>query len=204
MAPRRTSQPTAAELEILQVVWQRGSASVREVFETLGAEREIGYTTVLKLMQIMHEKEMLTRDASARSHRFTAAFKREATQKEIVGNLIAKAFGGSAAQLSRPCFRARPILEGGTRGRAGAFCPRQKGALARKESASAGEGIQAREEECQTDQEGTPIEESFRCASSVSIRGKSGNLKLEIRKQIPNRVNEAMRGNAIFNAQCPV
>lgn len=99
MAPRRTTQPTAAELEILQVVWERGSASVREVFETLGAEREVGYTTVLKLMQIMHEKDLLTRDASARSHRFASALKREDTQKEIVGSLIAKAFGGSAARL---------------------------------------------------------------------------------------------------------
>jgi len=99
MAPRRTTQPTAAELEILQVVWARGSASVREVFETLGEEREVGYTTVLKLMQIMHGKDLLTRDASARSHRFSATLEREDTQKDIVGNLIAKAFGGSAANL---------------------------------------------------------------------------------------------------------
>ena len=99
MAPRRTSQPTAAELEILQVVWQRGSASVREVFEALGDARDIGYTTVLKLMQIMREKDLLKCDASARSHRFTAAQKREDTQQEIVGSLIGKAFGGSAAQL---------------------------------------------------------------------------------------------------------
>jgi predicted transcriptional regulator len=99
MAPRRTAQPTAAELEILQVVWRCGSASVREVFEALGEEREVGYTTVLKLMQIMHGKNLLTRDASARTHRFTAALEREETQKDIVGNLIAKAFGGSATKL---------------------------------------------------------------------------------------------------------
>jgi predicted transcriptional regulator len=72
---------------------------VREVFEALGEEREVGYTTILKLMQIMHEKNLLTRDASARSHRFAAALDREDTQKEIVANLIAKAFGGSAAKL---------------------------------------------------------------------------------------------------------
>jgi BlaI family penicillinase repressor len=99
MAPRRSTQPTPAELEILQVVWQRGSASVREVFEVLRDVREIGYTTVLKLMQIMHEKDLLRRDASARSHRFAAALKRERMQRDIVASVIDRAFNGSAAQL---------------------------------------------------------------------------------------------------------
>ena len=107
MAPRRNSQPTEAELEVLQVVWQDGSATVREVFDVLGDERGIGYTTVLKIMQIMHEKGLLKRNDSQRSHSYQPAIKREVTQKELLGKLITRAFGGSADDLIA-CARTFP------------------------------------------------------------------------------------------------
>jgi BlaI family transcriptional regulator, penicillinase repressor len=99
MAPRRNHHPTAAELEILHVVWENDACTVRAVFDALNAQRKVGYTTILKLMQIMHEKGLLDRDDSERSHRYEAAVDREETQQEIVATLIQKVFGGSAAQL---------------------------------------------------------------------------------------------------------
>ena len=99
MAPRRNSQPTEAELEVLQLVWKDGSATVREVFTVLGEERGVGYTTVLKIMQIMLEKGLLKRDEAKRSHSYRPAIKREVTQKELLGKLITRAFGGSADDL---------------------------------------------------------------------------------------------------------
>ena len=99
MPPRLTSHPTDAELEILNVLWDRGSATVREVFETLSEEREVGYTTVLKMMQIMQEKRQLKRNTSERSHRYTPMLKREPVQRDILRQVIRKVFSGSASGL---------------------------------------------------------------------------------------------------------
>ena len=90
--------PTDAELAILTVLWHRGPATVREVYEELSTGTR--YTTVLKTMQIMHDKGLVLRDASARSHRYRAAVKEEQTQSRLVAALIHKAFGGSASRLA--------------------------------------------------------------------------------------------------------
>jgi len=90
------AKPTPGELEILQVLWTRGGATVREVHDELGSG---GYTTTLKLMQIMVAKGLVERDATARAHVYRAAIEREATQRGLVDDLLDRAFGGSAAQM---------------------------------------------------------------------------------------------------------
>ena len=92
-------RPTAAELEILQVLWSRGSSTVREVHEQLAAEKPTGYTTVLKLMQIMAEKGLVGRDEKSRAHVYSARVAREQTQSQWVRELLEKVFGGSASSL---------------------------------------------------------------------------------------------------------
>lgn len=99
MPPTASPFPTASELEILQVVWQRGPSTVREVFNTLSAEREIGYSTVLKFMQIMTDKGTLVRDDSVRPQIYRAAQPQQKVQQGILKDLIARAFGGSSASL---------------------------------------------------------------------------------------------------------
>src|SRR6185312_13472182 len=91
-------RPTDAELAILEVLWQRGPSTVREVHEAL-AERQTGYTTVLKLMQIMADKRLVARDEAQRSHVYTALVDQERTRRRLVAELCDKVFGGSAAQL---------------------------------------------------------------------------------------------------------
>ena len=90
-------KPTDAELAILRVLWSRGPSTVREVAEVLG--REAGYTTVLKLLQIMTEKKLVVRDESARTHIYQAAYSEDQTQRHLVSDLISRAFDGSAAKL---------------------------------------------------------------------------------------------------------
>lgn len=92
-------RPTDAELEILKVLWRRGPSTVREVFETLGENKVTGYTTVLKTMQIMAEKGLVVRDESARAHRYEPAAPEDETQRRLVGDLLRKAFDGSAKKL---------------------------------------------------------------------------------------------------------
>ena len=92
-------RPTDAELEILKVLWRRGPSTVRDVFETLGESKTTGYTTVLKLMQIMAEKGLVKRDESERAHRYEPAAPEDETQRRLVGDLLRKAFDGSAKKL---------------------------------------------------------------------------------------------------------
>ena len=92
-------RPTDAELEILKVLWRRGPSTVREVFETLGETKVTGYTTVLKFMQIMSEKGLVVRDESERAHRYEPAVPEDETQRRLVGDLLRKAFDGSAKKL---------------------------------------------------------------------------------------------------------
>lgn len=99
MEKEQKIQPTDAELEILQVLWQRGAATVRQVNEELGQEREIGYTTTLKLMQIMTEKGILQRDTAQRVHIYKAAIAEDETQKQLLGRFVDAAFRGSAMKL---------------------------------------------------------------------------------------------------------
>jgi predicted transcriptional regulator len=94
-APRR--KPTDAELAILRVLWTRGPSTVRQIAEVMG--RESGYTTFLKLLQIMTEKGLVVRDESARTHVYEAAYTQDQTQRQLVTDLLERAFDGSAAQL---------------------------------------------------------------------------------------------------------
>jgi predicted transcriptional regulator len=93
----RRRKPTDAELGILGVLWSRGPSTVRDVADAMG--RQESYTTILKLLQIMTEKGLVTRDQSERSHVYTAALSQEQTQKQLVTDLVARAFDGSAAKL---------------------------------------------------------------------------------------------------------
>ena len=95
---RPQPRPTDAELAILRVLWERGASTVRQVHEAL-AIRETGYTTTLKLMQIMADKGLVTRNETARTHVYSAMAGQEQTQRQLVQDLADRAFGGSAAQL---------------------------------------------------------------------------------------------------------
>lgn len=92
-------KPTEAELEILQVVWAHGPSTVRFVHDQLAQKRDIGYTTTLKNMQNMAQKELLTRDESAKSHVYAANAPQESTQKLLIDRLLETAFGGSAGRM---------------------------------------------------------------------------------------------------------
>ena len=99
MATTKTIKPTESELEILQILWKKGNASVREVHEELLATKEAGYTTTLKLMQIMHEKGLVKRDDSIKTHIYQAAVSKEKTQKHLLNKMINTLFGGSPGEL---------------------------------------------------------------------------------------------------------
>ena len=99
MASTKYIKPTESELEILQIIWTKGLATVREVHEELGKTKDVGYTTTLKLMQIMHEKGLLKRDDSMRTHIYQAAVNKEKTQKHMLTKMIDSLFGGSPTQL---------------------------------------------------------------------------------------------------------
>jgi predicted transcriptional regulator len=92
-------KPTDGELEILRILWERGASTVREVHEVLDARHPTGYTTVLKLLQIMTEKGLVQRDASERAHVYQARIPREDTERQLVGDLLERAFAGSASSL---------------------------------------------------------------------------------------------------------
>jgi BlaI family transcriptional regulator, penicillinase repressor len=104
---RDRTRPTDTELVILRVLWERGPSTVRHVHEAM-ASRETGYTTTLKLMQIMAEKGLVTRDEAARTHVYTARFGRDETQRQLVTDLVDRAFGGSAAALVMQALSTRP------------------------------------------------------------------------------------------------
>jgi predicted transcriptional regulator len=99
MAKKRLPKPTEAELAILRVLWDRGPSTVREVQKALEDERGTGYTTALKLLQIMTDKGLVRRDDRQRTHVYEAVLPAEATQRQLVRDLLDRAFGGSARQL---------------------------------------------------------------------------------------------------------
>jgi len=94
-----TPIPSNAELEILRILWRRGPSTVRDVHDELKGERDVGYTTVLKIMQVMAEKKLVTRDESERSHVYKPAVEEKSVKRRLVSELLDKAFDGSAAQL---------------------------------------------------------------------------------------------------------
>jgi BlaI family penicillinase repressor len=104
---KTTPRPTQAETAILQVLWQRGPSTVREVHEVLNMERDMGYTTVLKLLQIMHDKGLVRRDESERSHRYQAVSSQRWTQQQLLGELLDRVFGGSMPKLVMHALSSR-------------------------------------------------------------------------------------------------
>lgn len=92
-------KPTEAELEILSLLWQMENATVREIHEKLAETKETGYTTTLKIMQIMHSKGMLGRDEANRTHIYYPAVAQEATQKSLIKSFVSAAFAGSSKDL---------------------------------------------------------------------------------------------------------
>ena len=105
MAPAKTPEPTEAELAILNVLWRRGPSTVREVWSELGEKS--GYTTILKLLQIMLEKRLVKRDARAITHIYEAARPEEETKGGLVRSLVELAFGGSTGELVLRALRER-------------------------------------------------------------------------------------------------
>ena len=104
--PKRA--PTNAELDILRVLWKRGPSTVRAVHESLDHAKPVGYTTVLKLLQIMTEKHLVARDASTRSHIYAAVASQAATQRRMVADLVRRVFGGSTLGLVLHALSATP------------------------------------------------------------------------------------------------
>ena len=99
MARPQTGRPTDQEIEILKVLWERGPSSVREVWEQLSQSREIGQTSVLKIMQIMRDKELLVCDVDQRPRVFRPKQARKTILKNLAGDLVSRVFGGSASLL---------------------------------------------------------------------------------------------------------
>jgi predicted transcriptional regulator len=100
-------KPTDAELAILRVLWDRGPSTVRHVHEALSRERPVAYTTALKLMQIMADKGLVSRDERDRSHVYHARLTEEQTQRQLIRDLLDRAFGGSASKLVMQALAAR-------------------------------------------------------------------------------------------------
>ena len=101
-------RPTDAELAILRVLWDRGPSTVRQVYEQMTRSgRDVGYTTALKLLQIMADKGLVVRDESQRTHVYAARQKQEQTQRQLVRDLLDRAFDGSAAQLVMQALSAK-------------------------------------------------------------------------------------------------
>jgi BlaI family transcriptional regulator, penicillinase repressor len=103
----RLPRPTDAELAILRVLWERGPSTVRQVQESLSGQRVIGYTTILKLMQIMADKGLVARDESDRTHIYAARKSEEHTQRQLLQDLLDRAFGGSALKLVMQALSTR-------------------------------------------------------------------------------------------------
>lgn len=95
----KQNKPTESEMEILQILWEQGPSTVREVHNLLSEKKDAGYTTTLKLMQIMNEKGLLNRNDESRSHIYSPVLKKQSVQKQVVGKMIEGLFKGSSASL---------------------------------------------------------------------------------------------------------
>lgn len=100
--------PTEAELQLLRILWEKEPATVREIYDALDVRRAVGYTTVLKLMQIMTTKGLVMRDEANRAHVYRAAVSQDETQNEILRDLSMRLFSGSAAQLALHALALEP------------------------------------------------------------------------------------------------
>jgi BlaI family penicillinase repressor len=109
MARRKTARPTDRELTILRILWDNGPSTVRQVNEAMSQDEDTGYTTTLKLMQIMAEKGLLLRDDSQFKHVYRPALTEEKAQKQLVGDLLDRAFSGSAEKLVMRALSAKKV-----------------------------------------------------------------------------------------------
>ena len=111
MARRIAAQPlpTEAELSVLRVLWERGASTVREVFEAIAPGKNVGYTTVLKQMQVMHQKGLLARSERFRSHVYEPAIDRSVTQRQLASSILQQAFDGSARGLLQSALAGRKV-----------------------------------------------------------------------------------------------
>lgn len=105
---RPLPRPTEAELELLRILWEKEPATVRDIYDALNATRPSGYTTVLKLLQIMTTKGLVVRDEANRAHLYRAAVSQDATQNEMLRDLSVRLFSGSAAQLALHALAMEP------------------------------------------------------------------------------------------------
>jgi BlaI family penicillinase repressor len=101
--------PTDAELGVLRVLWERGASTVREVFEIIASSKTVGYTTVLKQMQVMHQKGLLTRSERFRSHVYEPTVERSVTQRQLASTILQQAFDGSARGLLQSALAGRKV-----------------------------------------------------------------------------------------------
>jgi len=111
MARHKKPRPTDRELTILQILWDKGPSTVREVNEAMNKDEDTGYTTTLKLMQIMTEKGLLRRDDSHFKHVYKPTITEEKAQKQLVGDLLERAFSGSAEKLVMRALSAKKVSE---------------------------------------------------------------------------------------------
>ena len=109
MARRKNSRPTDRELTILRILWDKGPSTVRDVNEAMSQDEDTGYTTTLKLMQIMAEKGLVLRDDSQFKHVYRPALTEEKAQKQLVGDLLDRAFSGSAEKLVMRALSAKKV-----------------------------------------------------------------------------------------------
>jgi len=107
--PAALPAPTEAELDVLRVLWDRGASTVREVFDVIAQGKDVVYTTVLKQMQVMHQKGLLVRSERFRSHVYEPAAERTTTQRQIAGAILQQAFGGSARGLLQSALAGRKV-----------------------------------------------------------------------------------------------
>lgn len=107
MVDRQPPRPTDAELAILRVLWERGPSTVRDVHDELNRHTATGYTTVLKLLQIMTEKGLVVRDETQRAHIYESRYSEQKTQRQLLSDLVDRAFGGSSAKLVMQALSGR-------------------------------------------------------------------------------------------------
>jgi BlaI family transcriptional regulator, penicillinase repressor len=109
MARKKNIGPTERELQILSILWKRGPSTVREINSKINQNEKAGYTTTLKLMQIMFEKRLLKRDESLKTHVYTPAYKENIVQKEIIDSLLNRVFAGSTEKLIMSALSAKKV-----------------------------------------------------------------------------------------------
>lgn len=109
MTRKALPAPTEAELDVLRVLWERGASTVREVFDVIARAKAVGYTTVLKQMQVMHQKGLLARSERFRSHVYEPAVEQSVTQRQLAGSILEQAFGGSARGLLQSALAGRKV-----------------------------------------------------------------------------------------------